>query len=111
VPLRPAWFQTSLRISSETDSEQHGSWTDCADAQAGLDPCWSRTHYVGFVMTQLKFHWHNNDTKIYVNFIAGFVLRHYIVLYSVYSRIRKTGDFYRKLRIFTFIDLFPSFSM
>jgi hypothetical protein len=25
VPLRPAWFQTSLRISSETDSEQHGS--------------------------------------------------------------------------------------
>jgi hypothetical protein len=24
------------------------------DAQAGLDPCWSQTHYVGFVMTRLK---------------------------------------------------------
>jgi hypothetical protein len=42
--LRPAWTQTSLRIravwsgsmlfatSRETDSEQHGSWSDCADA-------------------------------------------------------------------------------
>jgi hypothetical protein len=34
-------------------SEQHGSWSDCADAQAGLDPCWSQTHYVGFVVTRL----------------------------------------------------------
>jgi hypothetical protein len=25
-----------------------------ADAQAGLDPCWSQTHYVGFVMRRLK---------------------------------------------------------
>jgi hypothetical protein len=41
--------------SQETDSKQHGSWSDCADAQAGLDPCWSQTHYVGFVMTQLKY--------------------------------------------------------
>jgi hypothetical protein len=24
------------------------------DAQAGLDPCWSQTHYVGFVVTRLK---------------------------------------------------------
>jgi hypothetical protein len=24
-----------------------------ADAQAGLDPCWSQTHYVGFVVTRL----------------------------------------------------------
>jgi hypothetical protein len=23
------------------------------DAQAGLDPCWSQTHYVGFVVTRL----------------------------------------------------------
>jgi hypothetical protein len=32
----------------ETHSKQHGSWSDCADAQAGLDLCWSQTHYVGF---------------------------------------------------------------
>jgi hypothetical protein len=53
--LRPAWIQNSLRIravwsgpccaltnpitSRETDSEQHGSWSDCAEAQTGLDPC------------------------------------------------------------------------
>jgi hypothetical protein len=23
------------------------------DVQAGLDPCWSQTHYVGFVMAKL----------------------------------------------------------
>jgi hypothetical protein len=40
--------------SRETDSEQHGSLSDCADAQASLDPCWSQTHYVGFVVTRLK---------------------------------------------------------
>jgi hypothetical protein len=36
-------------------SEQHGSWSDCTDAQVGLDPCWSQTHYVGFVVTRLIF--------------------------------------------------------
>jgi hypothetical protein len=35
-------------------SEQHESWSDCVDAQAGLDPCWSQTHYVGFVVARLK---------------------------------------------------------
>jgi hypothetical protein len=28
------------------------------DAQDGLDPCWSQTHYVGFVMAWLNFHLH-----------------------------------------------------
>jgi hypothetical protein len=36
-------------------SEQHGSWSDCADAQAGLDPFWSQTHYFDFVMVRLKW--------------------------------------------------------
>jgi hypothetical protein len=40
--------------SRETDIEQHGSWSDCVDVQAGLDPCWSQTHYIGFFMTRLK---------------------------------------------------------
>jgi hypothetical protein len=26
--------------------------------QAGLDPCWSQTHYVGFVVTRLKYGLH-----------------------------------------------------
>jgi hypothetical protein len=26
---------------------------DCTDAQAGLDPCWSQTHFVSFVKTKL----------------------------------------------------------
>jgi hypothetical protein len=36
-------------------SKHHGSWSECADAQAGLDPCWSQTHYVGFVVTRLIY--------------------------------------------------------
>jgi hypothetical protein len=64
VCLRPVWNKTSLTsmqsdqdpswllinhitssetdsyiTNSETDSEQHGSSSDCADAQACLDPC------------------------------------------------------------------------
>jgi hypothetical protein len=46
--------------SRETDREQHGSLSDCADAQAGLDPCWSQMHYVGFVMTRLNYN-HSED--------------------------------------------------
>jgi hypothetical protein len=45
-------------------SEQHGSWSVCADAQAGLDPCWSQTHYVGFVVTRLKYVW--NKKNVYL---------------------------------------------
>jgi hypothetical protein len=39
----PCCSLTNPITSSETDSEQHGSWSHCADAQAGLDPCWSQT--------------------------------------------------------------------
>jgi hypothetical protein len=69
--LWPAWIQTSLLIRAVWlgsmlfaisyllvigfVSEQHGSWSDCVDATAGLDPCWLQTHYVGFVMAQLNF--------------------------------------------------------
>jgi hypothetical protein len=51
----PCCSLTNPITSRETDSEQHGSWSDCADAQAGLDLCWSDTHYVGFVMARLKW--------------------------------------------------------
>jgi hypothetical protein len=29
--------------------------TNITDAQAGLDPCWSQTNYVGFVKARLKY--------------------------------------------------------
>jgi hypothetical protein len=45
-------------------SEQHGSWSDCADAQAGLDPCWSQIHNVGFVMTRLIYRYFVQVTSI-----------------------------------------------
>jgi hypothetical protein len=54
-PDKPAHPLLNILTSKETDSEQNGSWSDCADAQAGLDPCWSRTHYDGFVVTRLKY--------------------------------------------------------
>jgi hypothetical protein len=59
-PDQPAQFDqdpccslTNQITRLETDSEKHGSWSDCADVQAGLDQCWSQTHYVGFVVTWL----------------------------------------------------------
>jgi hypothetical protein len=38
------------------------------DAQAGLDPCWSQTHYVGFVVTRLiYFSAQVNNSEVCVN--------------------------------------------
>jgi hypothetical protein len=68
--LRPAWIQTSLRIRSVWSGSMlfatsfstcyrvckwtaYGFWSGCAEALAGLDPCWSQWHYVGFVITWL----------------------------------------------------------
>jgi hypothetical protein len=45
----------TLITSRETDSERHGPLSDCADAEAGLDPCWSQTNYFGFVVTRLIY--------------------------------------------------------
>jgi hypothetical protein len=49
-PDQPAHPRSPIRIHAVLLSvsqlviwfvgEQHGSWSDCADAQAGLDPCW-----------------------------------------------------------------------
>jgi hypothetical protein len=49
-------FSTCNRVGKRI---VYGSWSDCATAQAGLDPCWSQTHYVGFVVTMLQ--WNVND--------------------------------------------------
>jgi hypothetical protein len=34
-----------------------------ADGQAGLDPCWSQMHYVGFVIDFLKYR--SNDSELF----------------------------------------------
>jgi hypothetical protein len=62
----PCRSLTNPITSRETDSEQHVSWSDCADAQAGLDPCWSQTHYVGFVVTRLISFNHFSYSRIFV---------------------------------------------
>jgi hypothetical protein len=46
----PCCLLTNPITSRETDSEQHGSLSDCADVQADLDPCWLKMHSVVFVM-------------------------------------------------------------
>jgi hypothetical protein len=46
--LRPAWIQTSLHSLIRIHAVRLQT-----DAQAGLDPCWSQTHNVGFVKTRL----------------------------------------------------------
>jgi hypothetical protein len=49
-------FSTCNRVGKQT------AWIlirlrRCAGCvQAGLDPCWSQMHYVGFVMTRLNFY-------------------------------------------------------
>jgi hypothetical protein len=59
------WFSSCNMIGNllviRLVSEQLRSWSDCADAQAGLDPCWSETHFVGFVVTRLIFISHKDD--------------------------------------------------
>jgi hypothetical protein len=52
-------------------SKQHGSWSDCAYTQAGLDPCRSQTNYVGFVMERLKFI--NLSTSLLNKYICTFI--------------------------------------
>jgi hypothetical protein len=58
--LRAAWIQTSLRIRAVWSGPMlfaisFSTWNRVG-AQAGLDPCWSQTHYVGFVVTWLIYH-------------------------------------------------------
>jgi hypothetical protein len=43
----PTLLQVEKLIANRMDPDQ------TADAQAGLDPCWSQTHYVGFVVTRI----------------------------------------------------------
>jgi hypothetical protein len=74
--------------SKETASKQHGSWSDCAEAQAGLDPCWSQTHDVGFVVTRLICFRNDkiNNSKDYgINLKTWIWL--YFVLWHVYVMI------------------------
>jgi hypothetical protein len=42
------------------------------DVQAGLDPHWSQTHYVGFVVTQLKYFSYRNIHSVHVSFVLHF---------------------------------------
>jgi hypothetical protein len=60
-------------------SEQHGSWSDCADAQAGLDPCWSQTHYAGFVMTRLIYNINKENLNKHITFSAQSQSQHTVL--------------------------------
>jgi hypothetical protein len=69
--LRQAWIQTSLRIRTVWSGSmlfaisvstcyrvcKRTAWIliRLREAQAGLDPCWSQTHYVGFVIGRLIY--------------------------------------------------------
>ena len=55
VRMNKAW------VLSYTLSTQRRLWSDCADAQADLSLRWAHTHFVGFVMLQLKSQ--NVDTQ------------------------------------------------
>jgi hypothetical protein len=50
VRIHAVRLQTLLQVGKLTANSMDPDQT----AQAGLDPCWSQTNYVGFVMTRLK---------------------------------------------------------
>ena len=54
VHMKKAWVLNYPLSASEL-------WSDCADAQADLSLRWAHSHFVGFVMSGLKYcryHWH-----------------------------------------------------
>jgi hypothetical protein len=60
-----------------------------ADAQAGLDPCWSPTHYVGFVVTRLilwQFIYRHMNNKLLEDY--GQKYKHYsLAIINMYTFI------------------------
>ena len=58
--IRPAWSESLLctqwvakdPMFLHADSED---WSDWVEAQADLSLCWAHTHFVGFVMSRLKY--------------------------------------------------------
>jgi hypothetical protein len=57
-PDQPAHPRSLIRIhavSLPTLLQVEKLIANSMDAQAGLDPCWSQTHYVGFVVTRLIY--------------------------------------------------------
>jgi hypothetical protein len=58
LPISSIYF---IKFANVTNTGQHNNVhsyiiEQTADAQVGLDPCWSQTHYVGFVVTRLTYY-------------------------------------------------------
>jgi hypothetical protein len=104
VGLQPAWIQTSLRIRAVWSGSMlfAVSFSTCnrvgkrtswilirlrGSAMSGLDPCWSQTQYVGFVVTRLNYYLNslngNNIHQFSCNNISisnhRFILNLYII--------------------------------
>ena len=58
--IRPVWSVFSVRMKNAWVLATHWAhgedWSDWADAQADLSLRWAHTHFVGFVMSRLKFY-------------------------------------------------------
>jgi hypothetical protein len=84
-PDQPAYPHSLIRVCHTVCSEQHGSWSDCADAKAGLDPCWSQTNFVGFVMARLIWRrqpWVSDHSSIDTSYACT---AHLITMYNISS--------------------------
>ena len=63
--IRPVWSESSLcaQLVAKDPSFLHADskdWSDWADAQAYLSLRWVHTHFVGFVMSWLKYMYMHN---------------------------------------------------
>ena len=55
MTVRPAKTQISLGYPL---SAQRRLWSDWADAQADLSRRWAHTHFIGFVVSRLKYYYY-----------------------------------------------------
>ena len=60
LAIRPIWLESSLSAwrnlgSLATHSAHYEDWSDWANAQADTSLRWAHTHFVGFVMSWLKY--------------------------------------------------------
>jgi hypothetical protein len=59
IRINAVRLQTLLQVEKLITNSMDPDQT-ARNVQAGLDPCWSQTHYVGFVMTRLICHYMNS---------------------------------------------------
>jgi hypothetical protein len=65
IRIHAVHLQTLLQVEKLIANSMDPDQSDCTDAQVGLDPSWSQTHYVCFVMTRLYLLYRSHSSVLY----------------------------------------------